>query len=106
VAEQDAQPELLDWTSAKLYGEFVDGARLVVEGDAPVPMRVEFHPLPIPIVPVEYHGIQVRGFRGDFGPEVVTHFKLEEDTKKLPTGTVGFELIGATMRNRFPPEQD
>jgi hypothetical protein len=101
MTEQGAEAELLDWTSVKLYGEFVDGARLVIEGDAPVPMRV-VHPLPLPTAPEDYQGIQLRGFRGDFGPEVVTHFKVEADTKHLPHGNVGFVLIGATMREYVP----
>jgi len=105
-AERTDQGELLDWTSATERGEFVDGFLLVVEGDAPVPMRVELHPLPIGIAPVDYQGIEVRGFRGDFGPEVVTHFKVEEHTKNLPGGKIGFVLIGATMRQYFPPQED
>jgi hypothetical protein len=105
-AGQVAQTERLDWTSAELHGGFVDGAILVVEGDTPVPMQVELHPLPIGIVPVDYQGIELRGSRGDAGPEVVTHFHLSVDTKHLPHGKVGFVLIGATMHQYFPPKDD
>jgi hypothetical protein len=106
MTEQVGDAELLDWTSVKLYGEFVDGARLIVEGDAPVPMRVELHSLPIGVAPEEYQGIELRGFRSTVGPEVVRHFRVEADTKDLPHGTVGFVLIGATMREYVPPKDD
>ena len=102
----DGQGELLDWTSAKLHGQYVDGARLVVEGKAPVPMRVKLDPLPIGIAPVDYQGVELRGFRGEVGPEVETPFRLDVDTKEIPHGQVGFVLIGATRREYFPPQDD
>jgi hypothetical protein len=104
MSEADQSGELLDWTSAEVHNEFVDGALLVVRGETPVPMRVEFHPLPIGVAPEEYQGIELRGWRERVGPEVVTPFTVEAKTSDLPRGTVGFELIGATMRAFFPPQ--
>jgi hypothetical protein len=96
--------ERLDWTSVRVDNEFAGGAHIVVEGDAPEPMRVELHPLPVGVAPEEYQGVEVCGFRDDFGPKIVTHFKVEKNTQELPSGTVGIVLIGATMREYIPPK--
>ena len=61
-----------------------------------MPWEVEFHDLPIGIVPVDYQGVQVRGRPESPTTEVVTPWKIQHDLDQMPTGKLGFVLIGAT----------
>jgi hypothetical protein len=67
---------------------------------------VELDPLPIGIAPVDYQGVELRGFRDEVGPEVETPFRLNVDTGEIPHGRIGFVLIGATQREYFPAKED
>jgi hypothetical protein len=98
--------ELLDWTSADMHVEFADGAMLVIAGETPVPEKVFLQPLPIEMEPVEYQGIELRGSRDKIAPDHVTPFRFEIEDKRLPKGTVGFELIGKTKHEFFPPKEE
>lgn len=93
--------ELVDWTTAKIHIEFADGSILVIEGETNVPMEVDLYPQPTGVRPYEYWPIEVRGRRGEFSPEVTKHFKLSRDLDKVDRGTMGFELIGASMSEKF-----
>jgi hypothetical protein len=55
---------------------------------------------------VQYQKVRLLGFRGDVGPEVVTSFGVDKDLKDFPHGTIGIEVIGATMRALIPPRED
>jgi hypothetical protein len=105
MAEQ-ANGELIDWTSAKLYPMTASGFMLVVRGNTPVPMRVELHPFPPGIAKYDYWPVEVRGFRDEVSPQVVTPYTIEREESHVPHGTIGFVLIGATMRAEFPPKDD
>jgi hypothetical protein len=105
MTEQGAEAELLDWTSVKLYGEFVDGARLVIErrrarSDArrAASATATHSARGLPGHPVARlpRGLRPRGRHPLQGGA---------DTKHLPHGNVGFVLIGATMREYVPPKE-
>jgi hypothetical protein len=94
----------LDWTEATMHPMVAGGFQLVVRGVAPVPVDVELRPLPIPIAPVEYHGIEVIGTPRGPTTQVETPWTMEVDADEIVRGTKGFVLIGATMREYFPPK--
>ena len=62
--------------------------------------RVELEPTPIGIVPDEYRGVELVGYRGEAAPDVLTPCELSEEIDKF-AGTRGITLIGSTMRENF-----
>jgi hypothetical protein len=62
--------------------------------------------MPIGIAPVDYAGVEVQGKVGDVSSKVETPWKVEADSEKLPHGKKGIVLIGATMREYFPPQDE
>jgi hypothetical protein len=101
--QQDCQR--LDWESAELHPGVAGGFFLVVRGTAPTAMEVELRSLPIPIAPEDYHGVEVCGCSNGPVAQVETPWEAEASTEGW-SGRVGFELIGATKREWFPPKTD
>jgi len=101
MAEQGC--ERLDWDSAEMHNMTAGGSMLVVRGVSLVPMDVELHSLPIPIAPEDYHGVEVCGRRKDVVQQVETPWEVSDDVEEF-SGRIGIELIGATKREKFPPE--
>ena len=98
--------ERLDWDTAEEHPGVASGFFLVVKGVSRVPMTVELHPLPIPIAPEDYYGVEVRGVSAEPSVEVETPWTVERDSQDLPHGRKGYILIGATKRKHFPPKDD
>ena len=82
------------------------GFQVVVRGVSRVPMEIEFRNLPLGIVPQDYAGVEVRGRASKVSTEVETPWSIEHDSARMPKGNVGFELIGLTRRQFFPPKED
>jgi hypothetical protein len=99
--------ERLDWEKAVEHPMTPDGFRLVVDGESEVPMaKVEIHVTPIGIVPDDYHPAIVQGRRREPVTQVKTPWIAEKNTNALALGRIGYVLIGATMRQYFPPKDD
>jgi hypothetical protein len=109
VAEAGADRRL-DWDEAEERSMVAGGSRLTVRGTAPVPMAVRLEPGPIPINPDDanrdYRSVLVIGRPSAIDPQVETPWDVSADTANLPRGDRGFVLIGATMREFFPPQED
>jgi hypothetical protein len=105
VVNEASEPteQRLDWDKAQLHPKTAEGFILVVDGVAPVPMKVRLHSLPIGIAPEDYHEVEVVGRAADVSPQVETPWKAEIDTEGL-SGRKGFVLIGETKREYFPPK--
>lgn len=97
--QQTMKEQRLDWETAELHPAFDGGFKLVVEGSAPVPMKVRLEPLPD--AGEERRGVEVLGHPTGIGEQVETRWVAEIATRPV-NGPEGIELIGLSERRAFP----
>ena len=102
----DQTRELVDWERTHISIGFAGGYVLSVSGTTPIPMQVRLEPM-ISIPEPEWWQIEVVGYyRASGGSDVEPPFTARLGYDSLPPGCKGIELIGATRREKLPPEEE